>query len=192
TRFPIVPDHDEIHRDLLSALVQQLVKGVLARRAGRAPDDRRRGVVGLVPVAVHALAVRFHLELLKVGRQIAQILAVGDHGAGLVDLPGAASSQARARAALSRVSTVVNVFDATMKKVVAGVRPVSAASRSAGSMLETKCILRPGFANLRIARTSIRGPRSEPPMPMLTMSVMARPSTPLSTPPCTSPTKRRM
>jgi len=66
------------------------------------------------------------------------------------------SSQERARAALARVSAVVNVFDATMKKVVPGVRPASTASRSAGSMLETKCSFGPDLRNLRIARTSIR------------------------------------
>ena len=65
----------------MGSLVQQLVEGVLARRAGRAPDDRGRLVVDLVPVAVHPLAVRFHLELLQVGGKIAQVLAVRDHRA---------------------------------------------------------------------------------------------------------------
>ena len=55
-----------------------------------------------------------------------------------VDLPSADSSQVRARAALSRVSAVVKLFEATMKKVVRGLRPSSAESRSAGSMLAMK------------------------------------------------------
>ena len=67
-RFLVSSDHDEIHRDEMGPLVQQLVKGVLAGCPRCTPDDGSRGVVDLVPVSVHALPIRFHLELLKIGR----------------------------------------------------------------------------------------------------------------------------
>ena len=51
--------------------------------------------------------------------------------------PSASVSQRRAAVALVSVSSVENVFDATMKSVVAGSSPSSLATRSAGSTLET-------------------------------------------------------
>ncbi|CKO48364.1 Uncharacterised protein [Mycobacterium tuberculosis] len=52
--------------------------------------------------------------------------------------PSASVSQRRAAVALVNVSSVENVFDATMKSVVAGSRSASVAIRSAGSTLDTK------------------------------------------------------
>ncbi len=52
--------------------------------------------------------------------------------------PRASVTQRRAAVALVRVSRVENVFDATMKSVVAGSKSASVAIRSAGSTLETK------------------------------------------------------
>ena len=51
--------------------------------------------------------------------------------------PSASVSQRRAAVALVSVSSVENVFDATMKSVVAGSRSSSLATRSAGSTLDT-------------------------------------------------------
>ena len=64
------------------ALVQQLVERMLAHRAFRAPQDRRGGVVHRAALAVDALAVRFHLELLQVGGQQAQRVRVRQHRVG--------------------------------------------------------------------------------------------------------------
>ena len=52
--------------------------------------------------------------------------------------PSASVSQRRAAVALVSVSSVENVFDATMKSVVAGSKSASFAIRSAGSTLDTK------------------------------------------------------
>ena len=46
-------------------------------------------------------------------------------------------SQRRAAVAFVNVSSVENVFDATMNSVVAGSNPSSLATRSAGSTLDT-------------------------------------------------------
>src|SRR6185437_14610016 len=51
--------------------------------------------------------------------------------------PSASVSQRRAAVALVSVSSVVKVFDATMKSVVAGSKSATFAIRSAGSTLET-------------------------------------------------------
>ena len=63
----------------LRALVQQLVEGMLAHRAFGAPQHRRGGVVDRAALAVDALAVRLHLELLQVRGQQAQRVRVGQH-----------------------------------------------------------------------------------------------------------------
>ena len=55
------------------------------------------------------------------------------------------SSQARARRALVSVSSVVNVLEATMNKVVSGSRSLVFSATSVGSMLETKRAVRPGL-----------------------------------------------
>ena len=60
--------------------------------------------------------------------------------------PSASTSQRRAAVALVSVSSVENVFEATMNSVVAGSRPASVATRSAGSTLETKCAEIPASA----------------------------------------------
>ena len=53
-------------------------------------------------------------------------------------LPSAPTSQARAVRALVIVSSVVNVFDATMKSVSAGFRSRVASTKSVASTFETK------------------------------------------------------
>ena len=81
----------------------------------------------------------------------------------------------RAVWAFIMVSAVVKVFEAMMKSVVSGFSLSSAASMSWPSTFETKCICRRGWLYWRSARQTIFGPRSEPPMPMLTMSVIGLP-----------------
>ena len=82
---------DEIHWRQCCALMQQLVIGVLAISAGRAPDDGRGGVVDQGTIAINRLAVGFHFQLLQPQWQRAQIMRVGNDGMAVgmteVDIP---------------------------------------------------------------------------------------------------------
>jgi hypothetical protein len=69
------------------------------------------------------------------------------------------------------VSWVVKVLEATMNSVRVGSSRRSTGVMSCPSTLETKCRRRPGWHQASSAGTAICGPRSEPPMPMLTTSV---------------------
>ena len=71
---------DEIARNHLGALVDQLVEGMLAVRARFAPEDRASLVVHALGVAVNGLAVGFHVGLLEVGGEAVQVLVVREHG----------------------------------------------------------------------------------------------------------------
>ena len=71
---------DEVARNHLGALVDQLVEGVLAVGARFAPEDRTRLVVHALGVAVNGLAVGFHVGLLEVGGEAVQVLVVREHG----------------------------------------------------------------------------------------------------------------
>ncbi|MCO5546668.1 hypothetical protein L7F22_000102 [Adiantum nelumboides] len=74
---------DEVGRHEPGALVQQLVERVLAVGARLAPEDLAGGRGDRRAVAAHGLAVGLHRQLLQVGRQPVQVLAVGQHGAGV-------------------------------------------------------------------------------------------------------------
>jgi hypothetical protein len=71
------------------------------------------------------------------------------------------------------VSCVVNVLDTTTPSVVAGSAPASARSSSTGSMLATN---RMSSTPSPKASASRRGPRSEPPVPRLTIRLNCFPS----------------
>ena len=58
---------DEVARDEARALVDELVEGMLAVRAGFAPVDRAGISVHFGAVELNVLAVAFHRELLQVG-----------------------------------------------------------------------------------------------------------------------------
>ena len=88
-------------------------------------------------------------------------------------VPPPASNQALADCALAMVSAVVKVLDAMRNRVVSGRSVRSTVSSAWPSTLETKCKRLPGWAWAASASTAICGPRSEPPMPMFTTSVMA-------------------
>ena len=70
---------DEVARNHLGALVDQLVEGVLAVGTRFAPEDRTRLVVHALAVAVNSLAVGFHVGLLEVGSQAMEVLVVRKH-----------------------------------------------------------------------------------------------------------------
>ena len=59
--------------------MQQLKKRMLAVAAGAAPDDRIARVIECLAVTVDGLAVTFHLQLLQIGRQLSERMAVGKY-----------------------------------------------------------------------------------------------------------------
>ncbi|MNO72247.1 hypothetical protein D3C76_631880 [compost metagenome] len=71
-------DHwnDEVRRDQLRALVQQLVIGVLAIATDAAPDDRAGVMVNRGAVLAHALAVGLHVQLLQMLGDVAQVMII--------------------------------------------------------------------------------------------------------------------
>ena len=86
-----------------------------------------------------------------------------------------ARNHSRAERALVIVSWVVKVFDAIVNSVVAGCSERSVSARCAPSTFDTKCVRGPSCVYGVSACATIAGPRSDPPMPMLTTSVMRRP-----------------
>eukprot|EP00756_Hemistasia_phaeocysticola_P006610 Hpha_TRINITY_DN13917_c0_g2::TRINITY_DN13917_c0_g2_i1::g.35451::m.35451 len=67
---------DEVARDDLGALVDELVERVLPVSARLAPDDGPGGPAGGGSVAGHKLPVGLHVTLLEVGRKAVQVLVV--------------------------------------------------------------------------------------------------------------------
>ena len=86
-----VDERDEVGRDELGALVNQLVEGVLAVGARLAPEDLARGAGQLGAIPTDALAVGLHGELLEISGEAVHVLVVGKHGMALgaeeVDVP---------------------------------------------------------------------------------------------------------
>jgi hypothetical protein len=104
----------------------------------------------------------------------------------------AAKNQSRAVCAFVSVSCVVNVFEAMTNSVVSGRRFFNVSTMCVPSMFETKCARGPfpryGFS----ASVTITGPKSEPPMPMLTKSVIGLPVYPTHAPDRTACENSRM
>ena len=77
-------DHaDELDRHQMRALVEQLEHRVLRVGADSAPGDRGSGIIHGLAFGSDALAVRFHLELLKIARQQPEALVISENRAGL-------------------------------------------------------------------------------------------------------------
>ena len=76
-------DADEIHRYQPGPLVKELVERVLTVGAGLAPDDWPRVSAHRTTVSGHPLAIRLHLELLKIGRKPTEVGGVGHHAEAL-------------------------------------------------------------------------------------------------------------
>mmetsp|Transcript_24913 Transcript_24913/g.53072 ORF Transcript_24913/g.53072 Transcript_24913/m.53072 type:complete len:249 (+) Transcript_24913:870-1616(+) len=91
-------------------------------------------------------------------------------------------TKALALPALVMVSCVVNVFEAIKKRVVSGSTHFRISLMCVPSMLEQKCMFRSRFEYGLSASQTITGPRSDPPIPMLTMSVMDFPVCPFHSP----------
>ena len=103
--------------------------------------------------------------------------------------PRAPASQARTALALVMVSSVVNVFDATSTRVRAGSRSRASAAKPVSSTLDRKRARSFGPCARVSASVAMTGPRSEPPMPILTTVSKRSPVAPRSVPSCTLPTK---
>src|SRR5579884_2411066 len=67
---------DEVARDEFRALVNQLIEGMLAVGARLAPENRPGLIINMPAVERDVFAVRFHRELLQVGRKALQVLLV--------------------------------------------------------------------------------------------------------------------
>jgi len=93
-----------------------------------------------------------------------------------MSVPPWAVNHSRATLALASVSWVVKVFEATITSVFVGSRRRSTGAMSWPSTLETKWKRSLGCANSSSPITAICGPRSEPPMPMLSTSVKRVPA----------------
>ena len=106
--------------------------------------------------------------------------------------PRCCTSHVRAASAFAMVSWVVNVLDATKKSVRAGSTSCRVSCRSAPSTLATKCIWIPRWAKGLRASTAMRGPRSLPPMPMLTTCLNFSPDADRTSPLRTASAKSSM
>ena len=98
----------------------------------------------------------------------------------------AASNQSRTAIAFSAVSSVFHDFEATITSVVAGFSDAAMRRQLIGSRLVRKCVRKWGAAKSASASQASCGPRCEPPMPMLTTSVIGCPDEPSQRPPRTS------
>src|SRR5262245_48822582 len=74
---------DEIARDQLCPLVNQLIEGMLAVRPGLSPDDRSGFIRDVPALEIGLLAVAFHIELLEVSRKAAKVMVVRQNRHGL-------------------------------------------------------------------------------------------------------------
>src|SRR5690606_10969011 len=69
---------DEITWNQFSALMNELVKGMLAVGTRLAPDDGPCLIIHRIAFAIHILAITFHIALLEVRRKPMQVLVVGE------------------------------------------------------------------------------------------------------------------
>ena len=74
-----VAEADKLQRRDVSALVQQLIEGVLTVGAGLTEDDGTGNVVHGLAEAVDRLAVGLHVQLLQMSGETAQSLGVGQN-----------------------------------------------------------------------------------------------------------------
>ena len=74
---------EEIAGDELGALVDELIEGVLPIGAGLSPDNWAGAPGDRFAITINALAVAFHIPLLKVGGKAVQVLVVGEDGVSL-------------------------------------------------------------------------------------------------------------
>ena len=73
---------DEVDRNDIGSLMQKLEEGVLSVGARLAENDRARWSRDGRAGAGDGFAVRFHIELLEIGRKPRQTLVIGDNSVG--------------------------------------------------------------------------------------------------------------
>ena len=78
-RIVRLAETDEVAWYQMRSLMDQLVEAVLPVRAGLAPLDRACRMRDALAVAVYGLAVGFHVHLLQICRETAQVLVVRQH-----------------------------------------------------------------------------------------------------------------
>ena len=109
----VLANADQVDRDQLRPLVDQLVEAVLAVGARLAPVDRAGLVVDVPTVERDVLAVGLHRELLQVGREALEVLLVGHHadrlGAEEVAVPDAEQPHQHRQVLLERRAAEVLV-----------------------------------------------------------------------------------
>ena len=96
--------------------------------------------------------------------------------------PTPSASQARAPAAATRVSAVVNDLEDTTTRVETGSSPRRASTRSVPSRLDEKRSSTSGWARSARASLTMAGPRCEPPTPRATTESMGVPVAPTIAP----------
>lgn len=74
---------EEITRDQLGTLVDELIESVLAVGSGLSPDDRSSLVVDLLAGLGDALSIGFHVSLLEVVSELVEVLVVREQSLGL-------------------------------------------------------------------------------------------------------------
>src|SRR6266849_7070338 len=74
---------DEVTRNQLRALVDELVERMLPVGSGFAPENGSRLIIDRGPIQRHMLAIRLHRELLQISRKPLEILIVGEDADGL-------------------------------------------------------------------------------------------------------------
>ena len=74
---------DEVARNKVRTLMNQLIETVLAVRSRLTPFNRTCDVLNGLAVLAHALAVRLHIHLLQIGRKARKVLVIGQHAIAL-------------------------------------------------------------------------------------------------------------
>ena len=67
----------------MGALMQQLIKSMLAVNPGLTPNNRTGFIIHCFAVPIYRLAIAFHFGLLQIGRQTMQILIIRQHSQGV-------------------------------------------------------------------------------------------------------------
>ena len=115
---------DEVGGHEPGALVEELEEGVLAVRARLAPHDGPGVPADRLAATGHGLAVALHVELLEVGGEAGQLLAVGEDGVGLgaeeVRVPDAEQAEEHRQVVLDRRGAEVLVDQRGSRRAAPG------------------------------------------------------------------------
>src|SRR5262249_46986704 len=78
-RVERLSERDEVTRNEPSALMDQLIEGMLAVCSRLAPIDRAGLSLDWRPLERHVLAIALHRQLLEIRRETLQVLIIGQH-----------------------------------------------------------------------------------------------------------------